>query len=187
MEKLPSLLAGEGRIDERSLLEAELETAESNEPRRFYALNDVVVARGGTARLINIDARIDGELLTTYRADGVVVATATGCTGYSLAAGGPILHPQSPDFVLVPILPHLSYAYPLVLPPTSVCRLALETPTPGIMSVDGLININLACGDTVTVRRSPDTVRFLRVHDTPFYGSLERRLKGKPDVERRES
>ena len=180
MEKLPMLLEGEGRIDERSLLEAELETPAAEERRHFYALNDIVVARGGTARLVNIDASIDGQALTTYRADGAVVATATGCTGYSLAAGGPILHPQSPDFVLVPILPHLSYAYPMVLPPSSVCRLALGTPTPGILSVDGLINVDLACGDTVTVKHSADTIQFLRVHDTPFYGSLEQRLKGKP-------
>jgi len=182
LEKLPLLLDGQGSVDERSLLLAEFQTAAASEPRKFYALNDVVVARGGTARLVNIDASINGERLTTYRADGAVLATATGCTGYSLAAGGPILHPQSSDFVLVPILPHLSYGYPMVLPPTSVCKLALGMPTPGILSIDGHISMDLACGDTVTVKHSPDTVKFLRIHDTPFYGSLEQRLKGKqPD------
>jgi NAD+ kinase len=178
--KLPLLLDGEGHIDERSLLVAELETADGKASQHFHALNDIVVARGGTARLVNIDAIIDGEPLTTYRADGVVVATATGSTGYSLAAGGPILHPQSPDFVLVPILPHLSYAYPMVMPPSTVCRLALGTPTPGILSVDGLINVDLTCGDTVTIRHSAETIRFLRIHETAFFGSLEQRLRGKP-------
>lgn len=179
MEKLAALLAGEGHVDERSLLRAELEPNGGGQARQFYALNDVVMARGGTARLINIEASIDGEPMTTYRADGVVMATATGCTGYALAAGGPILHPQAQDFVLVPILSHLGYAYPMVLPSTSTARLALARPTPGILSIDGHINIDLACGDVVTVKHSPDVVRFLRVHNEPFYGSLEQRLKGK--------
>ncbi|GAH02056.1 unnamed protein product, partial [marine sediment metagenome] len=106
--KLPALLAGEGWIDERAMLEAELSPAGQDEPARiFYALNDVVVARGAIARTVYIEASIDGETLTTYKADGVIVATATGSTGYSLAAGGPILHPQSKEFLLLPIVPHL--------------------------------------------------------------------------------
>jgi NAD+ kinase len=178
METLPRLLEGEGHIDERSLLDADLETASGMAIRHFHALNDVVVARGGTARLVNIEAIIDSQVLTTYRADGVVVATATGSTGYALAAGGPVLHPQSADSVLVPILPHLSFGYPMVLTPSNVCRLSLGMPTPGMLSIDGLINIELACGDKVTVRHSRDTIRFLRVHEPSFYSSLERRLKG---------
>lgn len=188
MEKLPILLEGQGTIDERAVLEADVETSEGKEVRKFYALNDVVLARGGIARLVNIDAEVDGAPLTTYRADGVVVATATGCTGYALAAGGPVLHPQSRDFVLVPILPHLSYSFPMVLPPTSVSKLALGIPTPGILSVDGHINIDIDCGDTVAVKISSTTVRFLRIHETTFYGSLEQRLKGKqPGDARRKS
>ncbi|GAI00657.1 unnamed protein product, partial [marine sediment metagenome] len=118
--KLPALLAGEGWIDERSLLEAEFSPAEEEqEPSRmFYALNDVVVARGSVARVIYVEASIDGEPLTTYKGDGVIVATATGSTGYSLAAGGPILHPQAKELVLLPILPHLSSAYTVILPST---------------------------------------------------------------------
>ena len=188
LQKLPLILDGKGTIDERAILEAELKTSDGKDPKRFYALNDVVLARGGTARLVNIDASVDGVPLTTFRADGVVVATATGCTGYALAAGGPVLHPQSRDFVLVPILPHLSYAFPMVLPSASVSKLALGTPNPGIISIDGHINIDLACGDTVTVRPSSNTARFLRIHNTSFYESLEQRLKGKQTADaRRES
>jgi NAD+ kinase len=185
MEQLPLLLEGRGTIDDRAVLEADVETSSGKELRKFYALNDIVLARGGTARLVNIDATVDGVPLTTYRADGVVVATATGCTGYALAAGGPVLHPQSHDFVLVPILPHLSYSFPMVLPPTSVSKLALGIPTPGILSVDGHINIDIECGDTVTVKLSSTTLRFLRVHETTFYESLEQRLKGKQPADAR--
>jgi len=180
--KLPALLAGEGWIDERSLLEAELSpTDEEHEPPdMFYALNDVVVAPGAVARVIYVEASIDGEPLTTYKADGVIVATATGSTGYSLAAGGPILHPQAKEFLLLPILPHLSSAYTVVLPSTATVKLSISTTQPATLSIDGHINLPLSSGAVITVKHSSNTVRFLRVHpETSFYGSLEQKLKGK--------
>jgi NAD+ kinase len=178
-DKLPALLEGRGWLDERSMLEAEL-AAGNKPPQTFYALNDVVVARGEVARVIFVEARIDGEIVATYKADGVIVATATGSTGYSLAAGGPILHPQSADFLLVPISPHLSPAYPLVLPAASVVRLKVSTHHQAGLSVDGHINLPLASGDVITIRHSANSGRFLRIHPgAAFYGSLEQKLKGK--------
>jgi len=180
-EKLTLLLAGNGWIDERCLLEAELSpTAEVPEPRLFYALNDVVIARGEVARVIFVDAFIDGEPLTTYKADGVILATATGSTGYSQAAGGPILHRQAREFLLLPILPHLSLAYTLVLPPASVVKLSIHTTHQAALSIDGYINLPVSSGATVTVKRSSNTARFLRIHPAnSFYSSLEQKLKGK--------
>jgi NAD+ kinase len=181
MKKLPALLAGKGHIDERALLEAELyPTGEEQKPsQKFCALNDVVMTRGAIARMIYIDASIDGELLTTYKADGVIVATATGSTGYALAAGGPILHPQSRDFLLLPILPHLSSSYAMTLPSNAVVKLKLNTVNPATLSIDGHINMPISNGATILVRHSANTVRFLRIHKPSFYGSLEQRLKGK--------
>jgi NAD+ kinase len=181
MDKLPALLAGDGYIDERASLEAELyPTGGEQQPsQRFYALNDVVVARGAIARMIYIDTSIDGELLTTYKADGVIVATATGSTGYALAAGGPVLHTQASDFVLVPILPHLSSGYAMVLPSSAAVKLKLSAVNPATLSIDGHINLSLSSGATIVVRHSTSTVRFLRIHKPSFYGSLEQRLKGK--------
>jgi len=182
VDKLPRLLAGEGWIDERTILEAELSPTnqEHEPPRIFYALNDVVVARGAIARLVNIEASIDGEPLTTYKADGVIVATATGSTSYSLAAGGPILHPQAKEFLLLPIMPHLSSAYTLVLPATAIVKLCINTAHPATMSVDGHIHLTLNSGAVITVRHSSNTARFLRIRpQTSFYRSLEQRLKGK--------
>jgi NAD+ kinase len=188
LEILPSILEGKGEVDDRAVLEADLKESGQEEPRRFYALNDAVIARGATGRLVNIEASIDGVPLTTFRSDGVIMATATGCTGYALSAGGPILHPQSQDIVLVPILPHLSYAFPMVLPPTSVSTLALAAPNPAILSIDGHTNVDMAYGDVVSVKHSSYIVRFLRIHDTDFYESLEQRLKGKqPGDARRKS
>ncbi|MFC2056907.1 NAD(+)/NADH kinase [Chloroflexota bacterium] len=181
-EKLTALLAGKGWIDERSLLEAELSLAngEHKSPQKFYALNDVVVARGAVARVIYVEASIDSETLTTYKADGVIVATATGSTSYALAVGGPILHPQSKELLLLPITPHLSSSYILALPSTSAIKLCLDTTHPATLSVDGHINLPLLGGAVITVKHSSNTIRFLRVHqESSFYGSLDQRLKGK--------
>ena len=179
-DKTEYLLDGEGWIDERSLLEAEVTLSTDSPPHTFYALNDVVVARGAVARVIHIAASIDGEPLTTYKADGVIVATATGSTGYALAAGGPILHPHSRDAVLIPIMPHLSANYCLVLSPDAVIQLNVQAVHPATLSIDGHTNLPLNSGAIITVKRSKHIIRFLRIHpESSFYSSLEKRLKGK--------
>ena len=178
--RLPALLAGEGWIDERTMLEAELAATDQEPPRIFHALNDVVVARGAMARLVRIEASIDGQYLATYKADGVIVATATGSTGYSLAAGGPILYPQSKDFLLIPITPHLSSAYALVLPPKTMVQLCVMAAHEATLSIDGHINLPLSDSSIITVKHSPNIIRFLRIHpENTFYRSLEEKLKGK--------
>ncbi len=173
MDKLPALLAGKGWIDERAMLEARLSE------QVFYALNDVVVARGAIARTVHIEASVGGEQLTSYKGDGVIVATATGSTGYALAAGGPILHPQAEELILVPIMPHLSSAYSLVLPPTAAVKLRITTAHEATLSVDGYMNLALSSGASITVGLSAHKARFLRIHAEAFYSSLEQRLKGK--------
>jgi len=179
LQKLPEILKGKGWVDERAMLRAELVTR-GKRAQVFYALNDIVVARGEIARIIRVEASIDGQALTTYRADGVIVATATGSTGYALAARGPVLYPQSRDLLLLPVAPHLSLAYPLVLPPASTVTLRLETYLTATLSVDGHINLPLGDGDTVTIKQSPDVARFLRIRPREsFYSSLEEKLKGK--------
>jgi len=181
-DRLPPLLDGKGWIDERAILEAELSPMEQEHklPGTFYALNDVVLARGAIARMVYIEASIDGEPVTTYKADGVIVATATGSTGYSLAAGGPILHPQAKEFILLPIMPHLSLAYTLVLPPTAVVKLCITTTLQATLSIDGHINLPVSSGANITIKHSSNTARFLRIHSQmSFYSSLEQKLKGK--------
>ena len=180
VKELPALLNGQGWLDERAMLEVEVAPGHEPKTARFYALNDVVIAHGAIARVIYVEANIDGEPMTTYKADGVIVATATGSTGYSLAAGGPILHPQSEEFLLMPIMPHLSSAYTLVLPPTSVVELGITAVHQATLSIDGQINLPLASGTRITVKHSADKVRFLRVHPkTSFYSTVEQRLQGK--------
>jgi len=179
-QKLPALLEGGGWVDERAMLEAELQPGGSEPPSVFYALNDVVVARGAAVRVVYVEASIDGEVLTTYKGDGVIVATATGSTGYSLAAGGPILHPRSEEFLLLPVMPHLSPAYPMVLPATAVVSLRLATTHQATLGIDGHINLPLASGAVITIKHSSRVGRFLRSRpETSFYALLEQKLEGK--------
>jgi NAD+ kinase len=172
-DKIPQLLAGEGWLDERAMLEARLLSREGS----FHALNDVVVARGGRARVIRVQVTIDGEPLTVYKSDGVIVATATGSTGYSLAAGGPILHPRAKELLLTPISSHLSLATPLVLSPETVLVLEIRADEQALLSVDGQIEVKLGDGDLVEVKRSPYVTRLLRTQPPAFfYRTLAERL-----------
>jgi NAD+ kinase len=179
-DELGRILDGEGWIDERSLLEAEVTSIEGGKSQTFYALNDVVIARGAVARVIYITAKIDGELLTTYKADGVILATATGSTGYALAAGGPILPPHSKDFLILPIVPLLNAKYCVVLPSDSKVQLNVQAVHPATLSIDGHTNLPLNSGAVISVRHSRHKIRFLRIHpESSFYSTLEKRLKGK--------
>jgi NAD+ kinase len=179
IKKLPELIAGKGWTDERAMLQAELQSP-GKTPRTFHALNDIVMARGSIARLINIDVSIDGQKFATYRADAVIASTATGSTGYALAARGPVIYPQSPDILLIAVAPHLSPGYPLILAEKSEVALHLNTYLDATLSIDGHINIPLSNGDTVTIRRSPYIARFRRIRpENSFFNTLEEKLKGK--------
>ncbi len=179
LDKLPVLLNKNGWIDERAMLQVEI-AASGQGQRVFHALNDIVLARGEIARLIRIEASIDGQYMTTYKTDGIIVATATGSTGYAMAAHGPVLYPQCRDFLLVPIAPHLSMDYALVLPETAEVKLRLSTYHPATLSIDGHVNLPLSGGDTLTIKHSPNTARFWRIRpENSFYSSLEEKLRGK--------
>jgi NAD+ kinase len=181
VHQLPTLLAGKGWIDERAMLEAELQTGGPGSPvsGTFYALNDVVLARGETARLIQVNTSINDKPLTNYRADGVVVASATGSTAYSLAAAGPILFPQLTDLLLVPIVPHLGLGYSLVLPSDSVIKLQLVSFNQATLSIDGHINIPVINEAVVTLKLSSRKTRFLRLNPQDyFFNVLEEKLRG---------
>jgi len=146
--------------------------------KSFHALNDVVL-RSVAVRLVNIEAEIDGTALTTYRADGVIVATATGSTSYSLASGGPILHPQSKEIVLQPVSCHLGLSHALVLPPQSTVDLKVALKEKVILSIDGQVELPLSDGQNIRVKLSPHIARFLRIHEpTYFYSSLWQKLGG---------
>jgi NAD+ kinase len=146
----------------------------------YYALNDILIGRGAVSRVIYVETTIDGVPLTTHKADGVIIATATGSTGYSMAAGGPILYPQAREIILNPISPHLTFANAVVLPPTAIVELKVRTDHQAMLSIDGQINLALESGDIIRVSISPHVARFLRAQPpTFFYSTLMERLMPK--------
>ena len=178
--KLPEILKGGFRIEERTLLHGEfLEAtgAPAAEGERYHALNDIMVGRGAPGRAVHVEARVDGKRLGHYRGDAVIVATATGSTAYLLSVGGPVLHPEAHELVLMPVAPHLATARALVLPSTVVIELRVTSDEKAILSVDGQVNKELAKGEGVRVFHSPHLARFLRL-GSPFdyYAALSQRL-----------
>lgn len=176
LDKLSLMLKGEGWIEERAMLEAR----QVSKDGVFYALNDVVVGRRSSIRLVNILTKINDEVLTTYRADGVIVATATGSTGYALAAGGPILYPQAREIVLKPVCSHFTLDKALVLPSETIVKLKVATIHEAMLSIDGQVEAPLNSGDEIQVRLSPYMARFLRIRpENYFYSTLESKLRGR--------
>ncbi len=174
--KLPGLLAGEGWVEERAMIQVDCLPPGGN-GRSLHGLNDVVVARAETARVVYMKAWVDGEPLATFKGDGLIVATATGSTGYCLSAGGPILYPQAREMLLQPVAPHLSWRTPLVLPPEAVVEIEVTAYHPAVMSLDGQVHQPLAQGHRVSARRSPHTAHFLRTEPPGFfYRTLGQRL-----------
>ena len=180
LAKLPQILEGGFRIEERTLLHGEfLEAtgAPAAEDGRYHALNDIMVGRGVPGRAVHVEASVDGKRLGHYRADAVIVATATGSTGYLMSAGGPVLHPEAHELVLMPVAPHLAIARALVLPSSVVIELRVTSDEKAILSVDGQVNRELAKGEGVRVFHSPHLARFLRLGSPlDYYAALSERL-----------
>jgi NAD+ kinase len=143
-----------------------------------YVLNDAVVHKGGFARLIRLRVWVDDEEIGQYSADGIVVATATGSTAYSLSAGGPILVPVMDAIVASPICPHTFAVRPVVVPGDSVITIELTSDVGGILvTVDGQAGGTVAPGDRVRVARSPHPVRLVRLPEDNFFKVLRRKLR----------
>lgn len=173
---LPRLVAGEYWVEERMMLHAEYHRGDECRGR-YEALNDVVVSRGSLARVVRLLTHIDGSYLTTYVADGLIIATATGSTGYALAAGGPILPPQLDNILLLPIAAHLTMSRAVVLAQGAVLEVSVETDHQAILTVDGQFEYELRDADVVTVQASRHVSRFVHFQDRAyFYRTLMARL-----------
>jgi len=175
--RLSEIVAGAGRVEARTMIETE--TVRAGEPLSdgFHALNDVVIGRRAIGRTVQFTVRADDTAVGNYRADGVIVATATGSTAYSLSVGGPILHPESRELIVTPVAPHLSPANSIVLPGGSLVEVEIAQGESAILSVDGQPDMDLTGGDLVRVHASAHTARFLRLGPPgDFYVRVGRRL-----------
>jgi NAD+ kinase len=177
--ELPRFLAGEGTLDERTMVEAEV-TMEGGSRRSLVALNEVAFHKAARARIIEVEAAVDGYPLGTFFGDGLIVATPTGSTAYSLSAGGPILDPSLSLLLLTPICPHTLYSRPVVLGPASRVEVSIHQNTDPrqdwAMTVDGQEAYTLDPHSPITVRRAERKARLLRRKDWSFFEVLRRKL-----------
>ena len=174
LDEIEWYLEGNGRIDERAMLCATLNDDESDP---LHALNDVAVHRGAELRVIEVEAVVDGVELSTYRGDGVIVATSTGSTGYTLQLGGPVIDPSSQVFLLKPVAGHMSQFGGVVLNSDSALKLTLSTTADAALTVDGYISRTMRDQSTVRISRSERHARFLRRGtESAFWEGLSHRL-----------
>ncbi len=143
----------------------------------YHALNDVVLGWGDSPRISTLELSVDGEMLSSYACDGLIVSTPTGSTGHSLAAGGPILHPGSPCFVISAICPHTLSNRPLVISDQSTISISvIRTHKKMLLSVDGQEELEIEMGDRLELRRSAQGVRFIHLPGYSYYSVLSQKL-----------
>ena len=170
-----AILDGQGAIEERSLLDAEI-VREGRSVLRTLALNEAVLGKGAQGRLIEFSLKLDGEFVYTLRADGMIVATPTGSTAYAMSAQGPILHPAVPALALVPLNPHTLSARPVSVSDRSVIEIVLVRAMDARAHFDGFALTDMAEGDRMVLRRSADTVRFVHPPGYRYFATLREKL-----------
>ncbi len=175
--ELERALRGEHRIGKRKLLEADLLRGEI--PVGHYeALNDVVVTKSDIARMIDLDTHVDQMFVCRYKADGLIVATPTGSTAYSLSAGGPIIFPSVGAICLTPICPHMLTNRPVIVPDTSAVRITcLAEDDAAFLTIDGQIGQRLKKGDQIVCRSSAYALMLVRPPKMMYFDVLRQKLK----------
>jgi NAD+ kinase len=174
---LEEIFSGKHRVSERVMLEAEIVRA-GTVIRRQIALNDAVLNKAALARIMDLELRVDGEYVTTYKADGLILSTPTGSTAYSLAAGGPIVYPIVEAFVVTPICPHTLTNRPLVIPDSATIEVDFKSEDDAVfLTLDGQVGIELARGDHIRVRKAAEKLLLVRPAKKTYYQILRNKLK----------
>ena len=173
---LEKVIAGNFSLEDRMMLHA---TFEDRGKKNFYSvLNDVVIHKGDIARIITLEVTIDGAFLTTYRGDGLIIATPTGSTGYSLSAGGPIVHPSLSMIILTPICPHTLTDRPIIVPDSSIIEITLKAGDENVrVTFDGQVGAGFAEEKRVVVTKSERQMRLVSPSERDYYDVLRSKLK----------
>jgi NAD+ kinase len=163
--------------ESRMALEARVFDSRGVERQQWIALNDVVLHKGGFARVVGVRVAADGEPIATYASDGIVVSTPTGSTAYSLSAGGPVVYPTLETIVLTPVAAHTLAIRPLMLSSSVEVTLRADDASEELLvTVDGQVGTTFAAGETLSVRRAPGGVLIVRFSGTSFFTTLRRKL-----------
>ncbi|ARM31667.1 NAD(+)/NADH kinase [Prosthecochloris sp. HL-130-GSB] len=174
-EAVEKILGGNYSIHSRTQLETEVTIG--GEVRHLTALNDVVIEKGTYPRIPTFVIRLDGELLSAYRADGIIIATSTGSTAYSLSAGGPIIAPKSNVFVITPICPHMLTVRPIVISDDKVIEVCVEAPGGQFpLNCDGHVVKLINPGETITVRKSKEIINLVANENRRYCEILRNKL-----------
>ncbi|HUV04791.1 MAG TPA: NAD(+)/NADH kinase [Armatimonadota bacterium] len=177
-DALAAVLEGRYRTDERMMLQAAMYRS-GRRLSRAVALNDVVVAKGPLARMLRLGTCVSGKFISTYAADGLIVATPTGSTAYSLSAGGPLVAPDLKVFIITPICPHTLNARSLIIPSRQTVDVVVES-DPGdvvTLTVDGQLGVPLEPGDKISVREARFKAKLISVDGPAFFDKLQTRLR----------
>ena len=174
---LDAFSRGEFRAEARMTLDARVLDVGGNERRQWQALNDVVLHKGGFARVVRLRITVNAETVAAYAADGIVVSTPTGSTAYSLSTGGPVVVPTVESILLTPVSPHMLAIRPLLLAPSAEVRVRAEDgPEELLVTVDGQVGTTFAAGEELRVCRSSHPVLIVRFADDSFFWRMRRKL-----------
>jgi NAD+ kinase len=161
----------------RMALEATLDGSNSKPSHKWIALNDVVVHKGGVARVVSLRVGVNDEPIATYTSDGVVISTPTGSTAYSLSAGGPVVFPTLESIVITPVSPHTLAIRPLLLPASSEVTVQPDDgPAEILVTVDGQVGSTFASGQVLRVRRAEQGILIIRFPGSTFFATLRKKL-----------
>ncbi len=181
-KEIPALLAGDGMLDERRLIHV-VAKRDDKELISGFALNEAVIAQGTIARLVDLKTSVNGEPLTTYHADGLIISTPTGSTAYNLSSGGPIVHPSLDAMILTPISPHSFSQKPVAIRADAKVEIEVQTKlskysdTDVVLTLDGQVYVTVEEGDVITITEDERTMKFLRRSQDTFFGTLRQKLK----------
>ncbi len=174
---LEAILSGQSAVEERLMLAARVHR-HGEKISEYTALNDVVINKGALARIIEMETLIDGMYVSSFRADGLIAATPTGSTAYSLSAGGPILYPTMDCVILTPICPHTLTNRPIVLPDDVRIEVTLKSPAEDVfLTLDGQVGFSLRQNDVIAIEKSPFKTRLLVPRERNYFQVLTRKLK----------
>ena len=168
---------GDYTAENRMVIDARVADAQGRERGRWFALNDIVLHKGGFARVVSLRVAANGETIAVYGADGVVLSTPTGSTAYSLSAGGPVVYPTLETIVVTPISAHTLAIRPVILPASTVVTVQAEdSPEELLVTIDGQVGANFGGGETLTVRRGSGSVVVVRFPGASFFATLRQKL-----------
>ena len=174
MQAIDEFFMGDYNVEERTMLEVDVDSLPSDYTP--YALNEVAILKQDSSSMITINATFGANFLNSYQADGLIIATPTGSTGYSLSVGGPVLMPECSDFVIAPVAPHMLNVRPLVVPDSEEITLSVESRSGKyLISLDGR-SLVIPCNRNVTLRKAPFKTMVIKRNDHVFVSTLRNKL-----------